>query len=100
MPASLSPSDPLSRNTGSPKKIVPRLCGCCGKAIDSIILVFTQSHISGFNSGMARPGVLGGQEPPKNSLSPPSAFEFLKIFVHCRHSRNLLVMLLESVVAF
>ena len=52
------------------------------------------------STGMARPGVLGGQEPPKNSLSPPSALEFLKIFVHCRHSRNLLVMLLESVVAF
>ena len=49
---------------------------------------------------MARPGVLGGQEPPKNSLSPPSALEFLKIFVHCRHSRNLLVMLLESAITF
>ena len=51
-------------------------------------------------AGMARSGVLVGQEPPKNSLSPPSALEFLKISVHCRHSRNLLVMLSESVVAF
>ena len=50
---------------------------------------------------MARPGVLGGQEPrQKFTEPPPSALEFLKIFVHCRHSRNLLVMLLESAVAF
>ena len=53
-------------------------------------------------AGMARPGVLGGQEPPKKFTEPPppSALEFLKISVHCRHLRNLLVMLLESVVAF
>ena len=42
----------------------------------------------------------GGRSPPKNPLSPPSALEFLKISVHCRHFRNLLVMFLESVVAF
>ena len=51
-------------------------------------------------AGMARPGLLGGQEPPKNSLSPPSALDVLKISEHCGHFRNLLVMLLESVVAF
>ena len=52
-------------------------------------------------AGMARPGVLGGQEPPQKSTDPPpSALEFLKISVHCRHFRNLLVMFLESVVAF
>ena len=46
-------------------------------------------------------GAWGGQEPPKKFTEPPpSALEFLKISVHCRHSRNLLVMLLESVVAF
>ena len=37
------------RFAGCPKKIVPRWCGCCGGAIDSIILVFTQLRRSGFN---------------------------------------------------
>ena len=56
-----------------------------------------------FLAGMARPGVLGGggrSPPPKIHWAPPSALEFLKIFVHCRHCRNLLVMLSESIVAF
>ena len=42
---------------------------------------------------MARPGELGGR-------SPSSALGFLKIFMHCRHFRNLLVMLLESFVEY
>ena len=41
---------------------------------------------------MARPGELeGGQESPKFT-EPPLALEFLKIAMHCRHFRNLLVM--------
>ena len=28
---------------------MPRLCGCCGGAVDSIISVFTQLHRSSFN---------------------------------------------------
>ena len=35
--------------TGCPKIIVPRLCGCCGGAVDSVISVFTQFHSLGFN---------------------------------------------------
>ena len=35
--------------TGCPSKIVPRLRGCYGGAIDSIISVFIQLHRSGFN---------------------------------------------------
>ena len=31
------------------QKIVPRLCGFCGGAVDSIISVFTQLHRSSFN---------------------------------------------------
>ena len=51
--------------------------------------------------GMVRPGSSGGQEPPKNSLSPPSAFELLKIAMHRRrHFRNLLVIFLESFFEF
>ena len=34
---------------GCPKKIVPRLCSCCGGAVDSIISVFTQLHRTGSN---------------------------------------------------
>ena len=34
---------------GVPKKNVPRLCDCCGGAIDTIISVFIQLHRSGFN---------------------------------------------------
>ena len=30
-------------------KIVPSLCGCCGEAVDSIILLFAQFYRSGFN---------------------------------------------------
>ena len=29
--------------------ILPHLCGYCGGAVDSIISVFTQLHMSGFN---------------------------------------------------
>ena len=35
--------------TGCPKKIVLRLCGYCGGAVDPIISVFSQSHKSSFN---------------------------------------------------
>ena len=31
------------------QKIVSRLCGYCGGAVDSIISLFTQLHRSGFN---------------------------------------------------
>ena len=57
----------------------------------------------GNNQGWRDRGCLGGGgagAPQKFTEPPPSALEFLKIFVHCRHSRNLLVMLLESAVAF
>ena len=33
---------------GVPKNVTS-LCGCCGGAVDLIILVFTQLHRSGFN---------------------------------------------------
>ena len=35
--------------TRCPNNIVPRLCGCCGGAVDSFISHFTQLHSSGFN---------------------------------------------------
>ena len=41
--------------TGCPKRIVPHLCGYCGEAVDSIILIFTQLHRSGFNLEFLRP---------------------------------------------
>ena len=34
---------------GCPNKIVPRLCGYCVGAVDSIISNFTQLHRSSFN---------------------------------------------------
>ena len=34
--------------TGCPKKIVPRLCGCYGVAVGSIISIFTWCYRSGF----------------------------------------------------
>ena len=62
---------------------------------------FKSLAISGDFRDGATGGTWGAGDPQKNPLSPPpSALEFLKISVHCRHSRNLLVMLLESVVAF
>ena len=30
-------------------KILPRLCGCCGGAVDSIIMAFAQLHRLGFS---------------------------------------------------
>ena len=33
------------RFTGRPKKIVTRLRGCCGGAVDAVILVSTQLHV-------------------------------------------------------
>ena len=56
---------------------------------------------SGVRTSITRDGATGGAwggRTPQRFTEP--ALEFLKIFVHCRHSRNLLVMLLESVVAF
>ena len=42
--------------------------------------------------GMGQVGELRGRSPPpKNSQSPPSALEYLKIAMHCQHSRNFLV---------
>ena len=38
-----------ARNYRASQNVVPRLCSCCGGAIDSIILVFTQLHRSGLN---------------------------------------------------
>ena len=35
--------------TGRPETSMPRLCGYCGAALDSIISVFAQLHRSGFN---------------------------------------------------
>ena len=32
--------------------IVPRLCGYCGRAVCSVILVFSQLHRSSFNLGL------------------------------------------------
>ena len=45
-------------------------------------------------------GAWGVGAPQNFTEPPPSALEFLKISVHCQHFRNLLVMFLESVVAF
>ena len=36
-------------STECPKKIVPRLCGCCEGAVDSVISLFIQLHRSSFN---------------------------------------------------
>ena len=36
-------------HTGCPKKIVTHLCGNCEGAVESIISVFTQLHLLGFN---------------------------------------------------
>ena len=52
------------------------------------------------NAGMTRPGQLGGRSPPNKFTEPPSALEFLKITMHSRHFRNLLVVFLESLVEF
>ena len=41
---------------------------------------------------------LGGQELPKNSLSPLSTHEYLKISMQCWHLCNLLVTFLQCVV--
>ena len=55
--------------------------------------------MSNFHLGWSNRGSLGAGAP-KNSLSPPSVLEFLKIAMHCRHFRSLLVMFLESFVEF
>ena len=39
----------LQLSTGLPKKILPRLYGCCGGAADSIVSIFTQLNRSRFN---------------------------------------------------
>ena len=36
-------------DTGCPKIVLPCLFGFCGGAVDSVVLVFTQLHSSGFN---------------------------------------------------
>ena len=38
-----------SESAGCPKKIVPRLCGYCGGAVDSSISLFTHLYWSTFN---------------------------------------------------
>ena len=37
------------RTTGCLKNIVPRLCGYCGRALNSVFSVFTQLYRSSFN---------------------------------------------------
>ena len=70
---------------------------------DSTYLMHKLHEKSPESATERRDGATGGTwgvGAPQNSLSPPSALEFLKISVHCRHFRNLLVMFVESVVAF
>ena len=72
---------------------MPCLCGCCGGAVDSVILGFRQLYRSGFNKVFLRPCfsqsnkrlLIYGREKAKLVVASKTAFLLISIVLFSRN---------------